>query len=31
MKKFDLLVMVDNTGIAEFALPALELSAEQVV
>ena len=31
MKKFDLLVMVDSTGIAEFALPALELSAEQVV
>ena len=31
MKKFDLLVMVDNTGIAEFALPALQLLAEDVV
>lgn len=31
MKKFDLLVMVDNTGIAEFALPALQLLAERVV
>ncbi len=31
MKKFDLLVMVDNTGIAEFVLPKLQETAQQVV
>ena len=31
MKKFDLLVMVDNTGIAEFVLPQLAQMAERVI
>ena len=31
MKKFDLLVMVDNTGIAEFVLPQLEVVCEQLI
>lgn len=31
MKKFDFLVMADDTGIAEFALPQLKETAQQVV
>lgn len=31
MKKFDLLVMVDHTGISEFVLPELEKTAAKVV